>query len=98
MRENGPYETHERFAAEYTLPDPLKKDDGTRITTPEEWLGGQRERILQLLQDNEYGEVLPPPLEGAVKPPPKKHISRPNDANILFVLGIFGNRFIFPLS
>ncbi len=57
----GPYSIDEKDVPEYTLPDPLLTADGRRISTATEWVNGQRERILQLLKDNEYGEILPRP-------------------------------------
>ena len=41
----------------YKLPDPLRRANGTRITSSEQWLNGQRQRILQLFARNVYGRM-----------------------------------------
>lgn len=56
-----PYSLEEKFAASYTLPDPLKKEDGTVISSAVEWRKEQRGKILQLFKEIEYGEELPRP-------------------------------------
>ncbi len=43
------------FAAEVTLPNPLKKSDGTLITTSAEWENSLRAETLQLFRENIYG-------------------------------------------
>ena len=55
------YPTAEEAAAEYILPDPLRKEDSSRVTTPAEWMLFQREKILSLFKEYEYGEILPRP-------------------------------------
>ena len=59
--ESKPYPLEEKFVSSYVLPDPLEKEDGSMVTTPVEWLNFQREKILQLFKDIEYGEELPRP-------------------------------------
>lgn len=57
----GPYSTDENDVMPYTLPDPLLRKDGSRITTAAEWHNSQRAYILSLLKEYEYGEILPRP-------------------------------------
>lgn len=38
----------------YTLPDPLRRPDGTTVTSPESW-AGQRQRVLELFREHVYG-------------------------------------------
>lgn len=59
--ESKPYPLEEKFAASYVLPDPLQKEDGSRISTPVEWMDFQRRKILDLFKAVEYGEELPRP-------------------------------------
>ncbi|MDQ1255605.1 MAG: hypothetical protein QG656_197 [Candidatus Hydrogenedentes bacterium] len=47
------------------LPDPFLMNDGTRVTSPEEWRG-RRDEIVELLLDIEYGHVPPSPGNVAV--------------------------------
>ncbi|MBN1576186.1 MAG: T9SS type A sorting domain-containing protein [Chitinispirillaceae bacterium] len=42
------------------MPDPLTMNDGTEVTTPEQWRTRRREMI-QILEDYEYGHMPPPP-------------------------------------
>ena len=41
----------------YTLPSPLLKDDGTKITTAAEWETSQRSRIMDVVKKHLYGEL-----------------------------------------
>jgi hypothetical protein len=41
----------------YTLPDPLKRVDGKRITDPQQWSHQQRPALLKLFADNVYGRM-----------------------------------------
>jgi hypothetical protein len=41
----------------YTLPDPLVMQDGTRVTTPEQWRTGRRPELLRLFQEQMYGRT-----------------------------------------
>ena len=41
----------------YTLPDPLKRSDGKRITDRQQWLQQQRGVLLKLFADNVYGKM-----------------------------------------
>lgn len=59
--ETGPYSIDEKDAANYILPDPLQKDSGERINSASEWMNHGRKRILKLLMEYEYGEILPRP-------------------------------------
>ncbi|OQA81258.1 MAG: hypothetical protein BWY31_03788 [Lentisphaerae bacterium ADurb.Bin242] len=45
----------------YTLPSPLDKPDGTRVSTAFEWVNFQRRNILQLFKTEVYGEIVPSP-------------------------------------
>ena len=57
------YSVDEKDVAQYTLPDPLLKEDGSYVTTPFEWHNFQRSYILDMLKKYEYGEILPRPDE-----------------------------------
>ena len=57
----GQYPFDESAVPEYTLPDPLLKQDGTRVTTAQEWMNHQRADILDIFKKYEYGEILPHP-------------------------------------
>jgi len=41
----------------YTLPDPLQRTDGKRVTDPQQWLHQQRAVLLKLFADNVYGRI-----------------------------------------
>lgn len=47
----------EASAGTYTLPDPLMKADGGKITTAKEWMEQQRPEILQLFERQVYGRA-----------------------------------------
>ncbi len=55
------YSVNESDIPAYTLPDPLERPSGGRVSTASEWVNQQRRQILQLLKDGEYGEILPRP-------------------------------------
>ena len=40
-----------------TLPDPLQRTDGKRVTDPQQWLHQQRAAMLKLFADNVYGKM-----------------------------------------
>jgi hypothetical protein len=42
---------------EYTLPDPLKSEDGTAITTAELWNSKRRPELLRLFEEHVFGKV-----------------------------------------
>jgi len=42
---------------DYTLPDPLTLEDGTRVTDADTWRERRRPEILKLFEDQMYGEV-----------------------------------------
>ncbi|HVT79859.1 MAG TPA: hypothetical protein VHM90_04320, partial [Phycisphaerae bacterium] len=42
------------------MPDPLKMNDGTKVTTVEQWQA-RRKEMIKLLEDYEYGHMPPPP-------------------------------------
>lgn len=45
----------ENKVPEYSLPDPLVLEDGSRITSPGLWIGKRRGEILDLFEDQMYG-------------------------------------------
>ena len=47
---------------EYTLPDPLTANDGTKITTAEQWKAVRRPEIYKMFSEGVYG-VMPPKFE-----------------------------------
>ena len=57
----GPYPCDESNVPEYTLPDPLLKSDGSKVTTAFEWMTSQRARILDIFKHYEYGDIIPHP-------------------------------------
>lgn len=59
----GAYPCDESNVPAYTLPDPLLRADGSRVSTVFEWMNGQRAHILELFKAYEYGEILPRPDE-----------------------------------
>lgn len=46
----------ESKVGEVTLPDPLKLNDGTAVTTKEQWQKQRRPELLRMLQSEEYGQ------------------------------------------
>lgn len=42
---------------QYTLPDPLTANDGSRVTTADQWTHKRRGEILKLFKDNVYGQL-----------------------------------------
>lgn len=65
QKENGrPFESYpcdESLVPEYTLPDPLVKNNGEKVETAQEWMNHRRSQILDIFKKYEYGEVLPNP-------------------------------------
>lgn len=61
MKEFDTYPTEEKFAAAYTLPDPLCREDGSRIADAAEWALSRRGEILEQFKKYEYGEIPPRP-------------------------------------
>lgn len=57
----GTYECDEKQVPDYTLPNPLLRDDGTEVTSASEWCKFQRAKILDVFKKYEYGEILPRP-------------------------------------
>lgn len=55
------YPMEESQVPPYTLPDPLLKNDQTRVTSAFEWMNGQRQAVLSTLKEYCYGEILPRP-------------------------------------
>ena len=55
------YPVDEQRVPSYTLPDPLRKNDGSQVDSAYEWMNLQRPRILELFKKEEYGEILPRP-------------------------------------
>ena len=47
----------ESMVPHYQLPDPLKLNDGTTITTAEQWLDTRRPEVLELFREHVYGHV-----------------------------------------
>ena len=41
----------------YTLPDPLKMEDGTAVTTAEQWITQRRPELLRLFEEHVYGAL-----------------------------------------
>lgn len=57
----GQYPCDESCVPQYTLPDPLLRDDGSRVQSAREWVLGRRAEILGIFKKYEYGEILPRP-------------------------------------
>jgi len=66
--------TDESRVPKYTLPDPLKFDDGKPVRTTEEWFQQRRPQILELFTQQVYGQAPPAP-----ENVPFKVISRKED-------------------
>lgn len=49
----------EEQVPEYTLPDPLKFEDGSPVDTPEKWREVRRPQIFELFAEHVYGRVPP---------------------------------------
>ena len=46
---------------QFTLPSPLRREDGSMVDTAFDWANGQRQRILEMLAREMYGKILPRP-------------------------------------
>lgn len=57
--ENGHYLESESEIQPYTLPDPLVMNDGTPVTTVEQWTSERRPELLQMFSDEIYGHSAP---------------------------------------
>ncbi len=57
----GQYPCDESLVPEYTLPNPLLRDDGTIVQSPRDWVIHRRAEILEIFKKYEYGELLPRP-------------------------------------
>jgi len=51
----GPYNFDEDKVPQYTLPDPLVKNDGTPVTTVEQWNNERRAELIELFRREVYG-------------------------------------------
>lgn len=49
----------EKAIPEYTLPDALTMNDGTKVTTAEQWNSKRRGEIVELFEDHVYGRMPP---------------------------------------
>lgn len=56
MAQVPPPNYDESKVPEYTLPDPLVMEDGTPVTTPEQWNTRRRPEILKLFSEQVYGK------------------------------------------
>jgi hypothetical protein len=56
-----PINLDEEKVGPYTLPDPLVKADGTKVTTREEWINQRRPELIRIFEDQVYGKVPRPP-------------------------------------
>ncbi len=54
---------NESAVPEYTLPDPLIRSDGSRVTDAETWWNVRRPEILRLFETQVYGESPDPPAD-----------------------------------
>jgi hypothetical protein len=50
-----PVNYDEAKVGQYTLPELLKQNDGTPVTTPQQWTARRRGEVLALVMDEEYG-------------------------------------------
>lgn len=57
--ENGHYLADESEVPEYTVPDPLVMNDGTPVTTTEQWMNERRPELLELFRTEVYGHSAP---------------------------------------
>jgi hypothetical protein len=56
-----PINLDEEKVKPYTLPDPLERPDGRKVTTREEWIKERRPELLRIFEDQVYGKVPQPP-------------------------------------
>ncbi|MBI1374941.1 MAG: acetylxylan esterase [Phycisphaera sp.] len=56
------YNYDEDKVPQYTLPDALTCEDGTKVTTPELWTGKRRPELVKLFEENVYGVMPPAPI------------------------------------
>lgn len=47
----------ENLVPEYALPDPLKMEDGTPVTTVEQWVEQRRPELLRLFETEMFGKA-----------------------------------------
>lgn len=55
--EAGPFNHDEALVPQYTLPDPLVMNDGTPVTTTEQWINERRPELLELFSREVYGRA-----------------------------------------
>lgn len=53
--------TDESLVPAYTVPDPLKTDDGSPVGNAQEWNARRRPELLRWFEENMYGPLPPPP-------------------------------------
>ncbi len=51
------YRYDESKVPAYTLPDPLKTEDGKNVETPEQWFDIRRPELLALFEESMYGQI-----------------------------------------
>ncbi len=56
-----PINLDEAKVGPYTLPDPLVKADGSKLTTREDWINQRRPELIRIFEDQVYGKVPQPP-------------------------------------
>jgi hypothetical protein len=56
-----PINLDEEKVGPYTLPDPLVKADGRKVTTSEDWINERRPELIRIFEDQVYGKVPQPP-------------------------------------
>lgn len=60
-REGIPINYTEANVGEYTLPDPLKLNNGQKVTSAKTWFEQRRPEILKLFEEHQYGRTPEPP-------------------------------------
>ena len=55
----GPFNFDENKVPEYVLPDPLKMQDGTAVTSTGQWMEERRPELLELFRSEVYGHSAP---------------------------------------
>ena len=50
-----PINLDEEKVGPYTLPDPLVKADGRKVTTSEDWINERRPELIRIFEDQVYG-------------------------------------------
>lgn len=65
--EPPPTHTDESKVPQYTVPDPLKFDDGTPVQSSQEWFEKRRPQLLKIFTEEMYGKAPPAPAPASLR-------------------------------